>query len=157
MGEVVAKRRPEYARLKEMQASLPSYRHLLTGEVRTVDVDRMRQWVAYPEGGAAGAVDERPYLAVRDAVITCRFPVAEVGAVGLIDLPGLGELVPDAEEHHLAGLENDVDFVIVVKRPDQTNAPVEDRGPGGARPDRARGWGRVDPRLHDHPDQHRGL
>jgi len=117
------KRRPEYARLKEMQASLPSYRHLLTGEVRTVDVDRMRQWVAYPEGGAAGAVDERPYLAVRDAVITCRFPVAEVGAVGLIDLPGLGELVPDAEEHHLAGLENDVDFVIVVKRPDQTNAP----------------------------------
>ena len=54
------KRRPEYARLKEMQASLPSYRHLLTGEVRTVDVDRMRQWVAYPEGGAAGAVDERP-------------------------------------------------------------------------------------------------
>lgn len=112
---------PVKVRLEEMRESLPSYRDLLTGEVRHVDVDDLRRWVAYPVR-EPGAVPDRRYLAVRDAVIVCPFPLTEVVALGLIDLPGLGELVPEAEEHHLAGLENDVDFVIVVKRPDQTNA-----------------------------------
>lgn len=112
---------PVKVRLEEMRESLPTYRDLLTGEVRHVDVDDLRRWVAYPVR-EPGAVPDRRHLAVRDAVITCPFPVSEVVALGLIDLPGLGELVPEAEEHHLAGLENDVDFVVVVKRPDQTNA-----------------------------------
>jgi hypothetical protein len=113
--------RPVLARLEEMRESLPSYRGLLTGEVRQVDVDDLRHWVAYPEQ-AGDEVPDRRFLAVRDAMITCRFPVDEVDSLGLIDLPGLGELVPNAEEHHLAGLENDVDFVFVVKRPVDTNA-----------------------------------
>jgi len=52
----------------------------------------------------------------------CTFPIDEVVDLGLVDLPGLGELVPRAEEHHLRGLINDVDFVLVVKRPTDTNA-----------------------------------
>lgn len=108
--------RPMVARLQELHESLPGYRPLLTGEVRSVDITELRRWVAYPARSADGVPDRR-HLAVRDAVITCRFPDSDVESLGLVDLPGLGELVPDAEAHHLAGLENDVDFVIVVKRP----------------------------------------
>ncbi|MCF1508588.1 hypothetical protein [Streptomyces glomeratus] len=112
---------PMLARVREAQEALGTYRHCLTGEVRTVDLSDIREWVAYPEGGAAPPV-KRPYLAVRDAAITCAFPIDEVTALGLVDMPGLGELVPEAEAHHLDGLRNDVDFVIVVKRPTDTNA-----------------------------------
>ncbi|SDT14745.1 hypothetical protein SAMN04489716_2652 [Actinoplanes derwentensis] len=110
---------PMLARLREMQQALDSYRELLTGRQRTVEMAELRSWVSYP---AIGAGSDRRYLAVRDAVITCPFPIDDVIALGLIDLPGLGELVPGAEEHHLAGLRDDVDFVIVVKRPTDTNA-----------------------------------
>jgi hypothetical protein len=120
-SRLVEDNRPVLARLEELRESLDSYRGFLTGEVRNVDVDDLRRWVAYPDR-TVGAVPDRRYLAVRDAVITSRFPVQEVASLGLIDLPGLGEMVPNAEEHHLAGLENDVDFVLVVKRPADTNA-----------------------------------
>ncbi|MEV4412748.1 hypothetical protein [Catellatospora sp. NPDC049609] len=109
---------PMLRRLQEMQAALGSFRGLLTGQQRTVPLDQLRPWVAYP---AEADDTNRPYLAVRDAVIHCEFPVTDVASLGLIDLPGLGELVPNAEEHHLAGLHNDVDFVLVVKRPADTN------------------------------------
>ncbi|MGW7041147.1 hypothetical protein ACWGDT_00140 [Streptomyces avermitilis] len=112
---------PILARLQEAQASFESYRHSLTGETRTVDLADIRVWVAYPEANDA-APEQRPYLAVRDATITCAFPATDVTSLGLVDLPGLGELVPGAEEHHLAGLRNEVDFVIMVKRPTDTNA-----------------------------------
>lgn len=127
-AEQVDRLRPVLVRLQEMQESLTSYRTLLTGEVREVDLEDLRRWVAYPAADS-GAPDRR-YLAVQDAVITTAFPIPEVVELGLIDLPGLGEMVPKAEEHHLAGLENDVDFVVVVKRPTDTNAmwSTEDQG-----------------------------
>lgn len=111
---------PILARLREAQDALGSYRQSLTGEVRTVDLADIREWVAYPEAETTPV--KRPYLAVRDAAITCSFPIEDVTALGLVDMPGLGELVPRAEAHHLDGLRNDVDFVIVVKRPTDTNA-----------------------------------
>ncbi|MEU9128365.1 hypothetical protein AB0D08_09690 [Kitasatospora sp. NPDC048540] len=110
---------PVLARLQEAQEAVESYRPYLTGETRTVDLTDIRQWVAYPEPSAQAA---RPYLAVRDAAITCAFPLEDLTALGLVDMPGLGELVPRAEEHHLDGLRNDIDFVIVVKRPTDTNS-----------------------------------
>jgi hypothetical protein len=111
---------PLLARVREAQEALATYRHCLTGEVRSVELSGIREWVAYPETGQ-GPV-RRPYLAVRDAAITCPFPIEDVTALGLVDMPGLGELVPAAETHHVDGLRDDVDFVIVVKRPTDTNA-----------------------------------
>ncbi|MDD2893813.1 MAG: hypothetical protein PHF20_07760 [Halothiobacillaceae bacterium] len=54
---------------------------------------------------------------MRDVRIECSFPKVEVEHLGIIDLPGLGELAANAEEHHLAGLKNEVDVVLLVKRP----------------------------------------
>ncbi|MGP4022437.1 hypothetical protein [Actinomadura sp. 3N407] len=137
---------PVLARLGEMRESLDTFRGHLTGGTRGADLGELRGWVAYPPaGGASGGPPDRRYLAVRDVVINCAFPIEDVVALGLVDLPGLGELVPNAEEHHLAGLENEVDFVLMVKRPTDTGAlwSVEDaqaqeliRRAGGAVADR---------------------
>ena len=72
-------------------------------------------------GGAASARSigpaRRRYLAVRDVRIDCPFPHAQVRHLGIVDLPGLGEFAARAEEHHVDGLQNEVDLVLMVKRP----------------------------------------
>jgi len=105
-------------RLREMQAALWSYERDLNGGERTVALGELRQYVAYPTNEQ---VDNdkcpRRYLAVRDVRIDCAFPFVQIDHVGIIDLPGLGELAANAEEYHLAGLQNEVDLVLLVKRP----------------------------------------
>ena len=108
---------PLLKRLRGMQESLPYYRGYLTGERREVKLAQLREWVAYPAQDEAGTVPERLYLAVKEALITCPFPLDEAIDLALVDLPGLGEVVAGAEERHLEGLVNDVDFVIMAKRP----------------------------------------
>jgi hypothetical protein len=105
-------------RLRAMQASFPTYEHDLTGGERVVALEELRGWVAYPthDEERAGLVARR-YLAVRDVRIDCPFPHARVRRLGIVDLPGLGEFAARAEQHHLGGLQNEVDAVLMVKRP----------------------------------------
>lgn len=103
-------------RLRGMRDSLGSYERYLTGSERVVsDFSELRSWVAYPDDDEPTRVDNR-YLAVRQAVIECPFPHAVARSIGLVDLPGLGEIAASAEEHHVRGLRDDVDFVLLVKR-----------------------------------------
>jgi hypothetical protein len=116
-------RRAKWDRLRQMQWSLPSYADLLTGGRRTFDLEGLRKYVAYPTEEEAkreqdeGVPADRCYLAVKDAAIYCRFPEADVFKVGIIDLPGTGEIVAANENRHLAELEDEVDFVLQVSRP----------------------------------------
>jgi hypothetical protein len=105
-------------RLRDMQAALPSYRSELVGGEREIGLDELRPYVAYPtndELGAEAAVSRR-YLAVRDLRIECPFPHAKVEQLAVVDLPGLGEVAVGAEAHHIDGLQNEVDVVLLVKR-----------------------------------------
>ncbi len=111
--------------LRDIHDALWSYEDLLNRNGRSLELtgdelDRLREYVAYP------TVDERKtgnparrYLAVRDARIECAFSHVDVGAVGILDLPGLGDLAIDAERHHVAGLQHDVDLVVLVKRAEE--------------------------------------
>ncbi|MFD4669972.1 hypothetical protein ACFWNN_09570 [Lentzea sp. NPDC058450] len=111
---------PLLARLREIHASAHTWLPFLTGAAVDVPLADLRTWVAYPAEESADP--DRRYLAVREAVIHCPFPRTDAVAIGLIDLPGLGELTPRAEERHIAGLHNDVDLVLMVKWPTDTNA-----------------------------------
>ena len=111
---------PLLARLREIRDSAHTWRRHLTGAVLDVPLDGLRQWVAYPAEESADP--DRRYLAVREAVVHCAFPRTDTTDIGLIDLPGLGELTPRAEERHIVGLHNDVDLVLMVKWPTSTNA-----------------------------------
>lgn len=108
--------------LRDMQASLPSYEALLERAGRPVellgdDFDRLREYVAYPKVEEKRAPDvARKHLAVRDARIECAFPHDDVGELGICDMPGFGDVTVDADKHHVAGLQHEVDVVVLVKR-----------------------------------------
>ncbi|GHH81918.1 hypothetical protein GCM10018781_65540 [Kitasatospora indigofera] len=109
---------PLLQRLRGMQRGLWSYRDDLTGGEREVPLAELRGYVAYPTQSEVDAGEPaRRYLAVREARIECPFPHAGVDRIGIVDLPGLGEVAADAERRHVAGLRHDVDAVLLVKRP----------------------------------------
>ena len=105
-------------RLRDMQAALPSYQPDLVGGEREISLDELRPYVAYPTNDELGGPDPvaRRYLAVRDLRIECAFPHARVEQLAVVDLPGLGEVAVGAEAHHVDGLQNEVDVVLLVKR-----------------------------------------
>ena len=110
-------------RLQAMQESLTSYAPYLVGGERVLDdFDALRSWVAYPsndEINASSGPPPRRYLAVKECRIDTPFPESAVEQLGICDLPGLGEIDPDADKRHVDGLRNEVDVVVLVKRPVQ--------------------------------------
>lgn len=100
-------------RLLMMQKAVDSYAHLLKGGEQTVPLEKLRPYIAYPLRDG----EPRYYLAVKDVKIECSFPHVQVDSLGIVDLPGLGEVAADAEEYHLSGLRDEVDLVVLVKRP----------------------------------------
>ncbi len=105
-------------RLKQMQTALSSYESHLTGRTKKIeDLTQLRPWVAYPkQEEEASSHCSRLYLAVKDIEIQCSF-LLDVEKLMLVDLPGLGEVNVDAEEHHVQGLKNEVDLVLLILRP----------------------------------------
>lgn len=112
-------------KVEEMQRSLDSYLHLLTGDTRNVPLTQLRALVAFPEGEdqtkerRGGPPANRAYLAVREAVIYCAFPGVDVQRLGLIDLPGTGGINAAGEGRHVAGLKDEVDFIVNLCRPER--------------------------------------
>ena len=138
-------RNVQLGRLRDIQASLWSYEDLLRGSARELRIalPDLRQYVAYPTREEEEETNGRPrriYLAVREARIECLFPYTPVDKLGLIDLPGMGEVDPRADRRHVASLRDEVDVVLLIKR------PVE----GGAY------WGDPDATLVDLLDEARG-
>jgi len=105
-------------RLKQMQAALSSYENQLTGGTKVIeDLTKLRPWVAYPRQEEEKDPNcSRLYLAVKNLEIKCSF-LLDVEKLVLVDLPGLGEVNLDAEEHHVQGLKNEVDLVLLILRP----------------------------------------
>lgn len=114
-----------YRRLRGMHEALFSYKKYLTRDKReqVFDLSEIKGFVSYPDMDQAnGRRSESKYLAVQNIRIECKFPQLEIQKIGLIDLPGLGELTANAEKHHISGLRNDVDFVLFIKSPGEKDA-----------------------------------
>lgn len=87
----------------------------LTGETITErDFPRLRKYVAYTDGEGN---DSYTYAAVRQVLVHTPFPKTDVRQLGLIDLPGLGELNPTVEKRHTSGFGDEVDIVLLIRRP----------------------------------------
>ena len=106
-------------RLRDMQAALPSLPGR-PGRRRARDRPRraapVRRLPDQRRARRARTRRYRRYLAVRDLRIECAFPHAAVEQLAVVDLPGLGEVAVGAEAHHVDGLQNEVDVVLLVKR-----------------------------------------
>ncbi|EIV91715.1 GTPase [Frankia sp. QA3] len=110
-------------RLIAARSSFASYEPLLRGGELDVSLSRLRPFVAYPVEGVHDP-DYRPYHAVRGVRIEQAFPNLDVSDVGLVDLPGRGEAGLDVERQFLQGIRNEVDLLLMVKRPTVASAFV---------------------------------
>lgn len=103
-----------YERLIAFQKHIDEYKSYLTGKTEEIELNKIRKFVAYTDENSD---DIFTYLAVKDATIYTVFPETNVRQLGLIDLPGLGELNPTVEKKHTTGFEDDVDLVMLIRRP----------------------------------------
>ena len=121
----------KYRHLAEYRSKVDEYRHLIgKGRIR-VERDGIRQYVAQD------TIDRRRvysnYLAVKEAEIWCAFPNTEVGAVAVVDMPGLGDTGIGDERRLVQTLASSVDVVLFARMP---------RPSGDV-------WGDVDVKLYD--------
>lgn len=101
-------------RLRAFQQNFDDYKKYLTGDTREIPLDNIRKFVAYTDSNEK---EIYTYLAVKDAIIYTPFPESAVQQLGFIDLPGLGELNPTVEKRHTEGFSDDVDVVMLIRRP----------------------------------------
>jgi hypothetical protein len=111
------------SRLLDAQKSLSTYESLLTGGMKQVALGDLRSYVAYPTKEdldaekSLGTPPNRSYIAVKSVKIFCPFPRLEGLKIGLVDLPGLGEIGKSVADMHLHGLEDGVDQIFPIMRP----------------------------------------
>lgn len=105
-----------YEHLERYKQNLPKYSGLLRAESpRRITPDQIREYVA--QDTIDGERVYFNYLAVREVRIVTAFPHADVGAVALVDMPGLGDTGIGNEARMLSALGQDVDIVLFVKMP----------------------------------------
>lgn len=127
-GAVSAAATDSLKRLREAKRSAATFEGYLGKAPAAVTVDDASRYVTYPAAGVeraeaeGGPAADRRYLAVELAQIYCQFPNLGDAKVGLVDLPGLGEIGNSASEVHLKGLEDKVDQIFMVMKPRKEKA-----------------------------------
>ena len=109
-----------YKRLRGIQEAFKYFHPLLTGRIQTIsgnDFDQLKKFVKYSYNKA----EDRLYPAVKNIKICNTFSGIDPELkLGLIDLPGFGEN-DNVDKIMIKGLENDVDFAILIIRPTNAN------------------------------------
>mgnify|MGYP002623698919 CR=1 FL=1 len=110
--------------LADLQRNIPQYEHLLDQRPRRIKKEEIRLYVAQDDKeGNRGYYN---YLAVESVEIFCRFPNSEVGALRLIDLPGLGDTKLGDVGRVVNALKDQVDLVLFLTKPSNAGAGWQD-------------------------------
>jgi hypothetical protein len=80
--------------------------------------DEIQKYVSQERDPQTKRLINFDHLAVREVEIRCRFPKVEVYGLGLIDVPGLGDTKIGDEKVILETLREEVDVVLLVRKPD---------------------------------------
>ncbi len=111
-----------YGRLcKEYYARFDEYRSRLDGSTKLVADGEISKYITQDENSNSGE-----YLAVKELRIFCQFPYQEVGQIGVIDLPGLGDDNIFDLERLIKTLKQDIDVILFVRMPQHTGADWEE-------------------------------
>lgn len=102
-----------YEKLKDLHAGLAGYRPYLSRPPQRITLDEVRDYVSQEDG-------RKRYLAVRCANIHVPFPNGDVTGLGIVDLPGLGEIAKGHSEKLVTSLQREVDAIVLVKLPADT-------------------------------------
>ncbi|MGH8000062.1 MAG: hypothetical protein ACREPR_11670, partial [Brasilonema sp.] len=107
-----------YGRLRrEYYAKYEDYKSLLDGSCKLIPKEDIKKYTTQIEGINGKTNGE--YLGVKELRIYCQFPYQdEVGKIGVVDLPGLGDDTIFDIELLIKTLKQDIDFILFVRRPD---------------------------------------
>lgn len=116
-----------YKRLRGIQAAFKYFKPYLTGKMQSIPANRfdeLKNFVKY----SYDKPENRLYPAVKNIKIHNTFcGIDPELKLGLIDLPGFGEN-DNVDKIMIKGLENDVDFAILIIRPSNTDAGLLAKG-----------------------------
>ena len=106
--------------LKDLQEHLPQYQEYLGRPTAKIERKEIRQYVA--QDNEKGERVYFKHMAVDSVEIFCKFPNSDVGALRLIDLPGLGDTRIGDVERVVSALSDQVDLVFFLLKPGNTGA-----------------------------------
>lgn len=116
--------------LRLLQENLGAFRDLLGRPPMWIDKGRIREFVAQVD--REGKPVFFNHMAVDRVEILCRFPNSDLGALRLIDLPGLGDTKLGDDKRIIEALADQVDLVFFIHKPAASGA----------------GWGREVTKLY---------
>jgi len=100
-------------RIAEIHQNLRHYEPLL-GRQRNERETNIRSYIAQIDANG-----EKIWFwpAVRSATIYCTFPHADIGRIGIVDTPGLGDFISGAEQRLVETIGMKLDILLFVRRP----------------------------------------
>ncbi len=101
-----------YGKLRKLHSDLNAYRSYLSKSPQRISLDLVRNYVSQEDGRML-------YVAVRCAHIYVQFPNSDITGLAIVDLPGLGEIAKGHSEKLVTSLQQEIDAVILVKRPSE--------------------------------------
>jgi hypothetical protein len=104
-----------YRHLRSYQEHIGEYKSLIGQTKQHIQIANVRKYVAQDDLRGNPLYN---HLAVKEARITHRFGDLDVERVGLLDMPGLGDMRIADEEHLIKALEEEIDIVLFVIKPD---------------------------------------
>ena len=110
--------------LADLQINIPKYEGLLDQRPKRIKKEEIREYVAQDD--KEGHRVYYNYLAVESVEIYCRFPNDDVGALKLIDLPGLGDTRLGDVGRVVNALKDQVDLVLFLSKPSNQGAGWQD-------------------------------
>ena len=110
--------------LKDLQAHLSQYYEYLGKPPLRITKEQIREYVA--QDNAEGERIYFKHMAVDSVEIFCKFPNSDVGALRLIDLPGLGDTRIGDVERVVRALRDQVDLVLFLSKPSNSGAGWQD-------------------------------
>ena len=110
--------------LHDLQNHLPQYQDFLGRSPMTIKRDEIREYVA--QDNEKGERVYFKHMAVDKVEIFCKFPNVDVGALRLIDLPGLGDTRIGDVERVVSALSDQVDLVFFLSKPSNAGAGWQD-------------------------------
>jgi hypothetical protein len=112
-----------YRHLSTYHRTFPDYGTLIGAPLRRVAADEIRGFVAQDD--EAGH-EVHAFRAVRRVQIFTAFPHDDLGGIGVIDLPGLGDTNLGDSQVMLSALQDDVDVVLFLRRPNPEGDGIHD-------------------------------
>ncbi len=96
-----------------------NYKSLLDAPSKKIPKEDILKYTTQIQNSNSAISNEYQYLAVKELKIHCQFPYeGDVGKIGVIDLPGLGDDSILDVELLIKTIKQDIDFILFVRRPD---------------------------------------